>query len=388
MNRLLTYIFCLGFCASLFAQSEWDGVERIVAIGDVHGDYDSFVEVLREAELINRRRNWIGGETHLVQVGDLPDRGPDTDQIIELMQKLEEQAEDDGGRVHSLIGNHEAMNMLGDLRYVHPGEYEAFRGRNSRDLRDRFYAQHIQQMLANDPEFVADDAYRDSFDARFPLGYVEHRFAWAPNGEIGEWVLQHNAVIKINRSLFLHGGLGPELLGTDLDTINATIRDELGGNLGEEQGLSEVDYGPLWYRGLAQNPEYMEQAHVDALLSFYDVDRIVIGHTPGAGTIVPRFDGKVLLVDTGMSAYYGGYVASLEILQTDGQATLTNLQLGERINIPSSNEDAVSYLQQVQELLDEPPGALQQRIDELVSPPVAPAPPTSPVPVEETAPVN
>ena len=189
-------------------------------------------------------------------------------------------------------------------------------------------------------------------------------------------MLQHNSVIKINRSLFLHGGIGPELLGTDLDSINAKIRDELSGNLGEEPGLSEIDYGPLWYRGLAQNPEYAEQAHVDALLDFYDVDRIVIGHTPGAGTIVPRFNGQVLLIDTGLSAYYGAYVASLEITEGVDGTTVFNHQSEERIAVPSNNEEAVSYLRYVQGLLDEPPAALQQRIDEFVNPPQ---------PVEEAA---
>ncbi|MCG8412931.1 MAG: metallophosphoesterase [Pseudomonadales bacterium] len=371
--RSFSFLFFCLLVQFAHGESEWSGVERIVAVGDVHGDFDSFVAVLREAELINRRRNWVGGTTHLVQVGDLPDRGPDTDRIIELMQKLERQAMEDGGMVHALIGNHEAMNMLGDLRYVHPGEYAALRGRNARQLRDNYYGLHVEQMQANDPEFVADSAYRDSFDERYPLGYVEHRIAWGPEGEIGSWILQHNAVIKINRTLFLHGGIGPELVGTDLETINDTIRSELAGNLGEEQGLSEVDYGPLWYRGLAQNPVYAEMAHVDALLAAYDVDRIVIGHTPGAGTIVPRFDSKVLLIDTGMSAYYGGYMASLEITEVGGETRLNARQLEQRIRLPVSDIDTVEYLRQMQSRLQQPPAGLQRRIDALQNPPSPPA---------------
>jgi len=101
--RVALLCSCLCGAPAVLAQSEFLGVSRIVAIGDVHGDYDSFVEVLLEAELINRRRNWIAGDTHLVQVGDLPDRGPDTDRVIELLRKLEKQAADAGGRVHALI---------------------------------------------------------------------------------------------------------------------------------------------------------------------------------------------------------------------------------------------------------------------------------------------
>ena len=84
----------------------WEGVERIVAIGDLHGDYENYLAALKAAGLVDRRGKWIGGETHLVQTGDLPDRGPDTGKIIEHIQRLGKQAQRKGGRVHNLIGNH------------------------------------------------------------------------------------------------------------------------------------------------------------------------------------------------------------------------------------------------------------------------------------------
>ena len=363
VHRLILLLSLAWFAPVLFAQSEYSGVDRIVAVGDVHGDYDKFVEVLREAGIINRRRNWIAGETHFVQVGDVPDRGPDTDKIIELMQKLERQAEDDGGKVHALIGNHEAMNMLGDLRYVHPGEYEAFRGNRSRQYRDNYYEQVLQARRASDPEFVETDEFRDAFEAQFPLGYVEHRLAWAPAGEYGSWVLQHNTVLKIDRYLFVHAGLSPTVLGMSLDDINAQVLDELGGNLGEEPGLSESDDGPLWYRGLAQADPATEQAHVDALLEFYDVDHIILGHTPGLGAIHPRFMGKVLIVDTGMSAYYGGHGASLLI---EGDELFAQ-QEGERFEIPQGRSP-LPYLQQIAAKKPDAPDALHRLIDQLTAP--------------------
>jgi hypothetical protein len=362
-SRIISLFLIACLAPFLHAQSEFSGVERIVAVGDVHGDYDEFVRVLREAELINRRRNWIAGETHFVQVGDLPDRGPDTDKIIELMKKLEQQAEEEGGKVHALIGNHEAMNMLGDLRYVDPGEYAAFRSSRSRQYRDNYYAQVLQQQLAADPEFEASPEFRQEFEARFPLGYVEHRLAWAPAGEIGSWVLEHNAVVKIDRYLFLHAGLSPAVLGMPLEDINQQIRHELAGNLGEEPGLSEADDGPLWYRGLAQNDEATEMAHVDELLAFYDVDHIVLGHTPGTGVILPRFEGKVLIVDTGLSSYYGAHGASLLI---EGDEILAH-QGGEQYRIPQG-ESPLQYLQEVAARKADAPAALQRLIDQLGAP--------------------
>ena len=83
---------------------EWTGVERVVAIGDIHGDYANYIAVLEAAGLVDRKGKWSGGETHLVQVGDIPDRGPDTQEIIKHIRKLAKQAKRKGGRVHSLIG--------------------------------------------------------------------------------------------------------------------------------------------------------------------------------------------------------------------------------------------------------------------------------------------
>ena len=98
----------------------FDTVDRIVAIGDVHGDFVKFRSALEMADLIDSKQSWKGGKTHLVQLGDLPDSGPQTLRIIDLLKKLEKQAPRDGGRVHILIGNHDAANIYGDLRYALP----------------------------------------------------------------------------------------------------------------------------------------------------------------------------------------------------------------------------------------------------------------------------
>ena len=89
---------------------EWEGVERVVAVGDLHGDYDHYLATLVAAGIVDSKGKWIGGTAHLVQTGDIPDRGADTGKIIEHITKLDKQARRKGGRVHNLIGNHEAMN--------------------------------------------------------------------------------------------------------------------------------------------------------------------------------------------------------------------------------------------------------------------------------------
>lgn len=365
-RQLLVALFLLlplMFTQSLHAaEDQWQDVERIIAIGDIHGDYDNFLKVLKEAEIVNRRGNWIAGETHLVQLGDVPDRGPDTDKVFELLQRLETQAERDGGMVHALIGNHEAMNIYGDLRYVDPGEFAAFRTRNSRRLRDTFYEQDIARRKLADPEFVADREFRQQWEDSIPLGMLEHRSAWSAEGNIGKWVRQHNAVIKINRTLFLHGGISPEDSTLSIREINEQVRRELNGELPELPGLTEKETGPLWYRGLASNEEALEKAHLEMILAAYDVDRIVIGHTPGMGTIVPRFEGRVLIIDSGLSSYYGGFLASL--LLVDGEAA--TVQREQITPLPDSESGLLPYFKRIAEL-EPKAAALHARIEELSS---------------------
>ena len=127
--------------------------------------------------------------------------------------------------------------------------------------------------------------------------------------------------------------------------------------MGEAPGLSAADEGLLWYRGLARGAEAPEQGHLEAVLEFYDVDRLVLGHTPGLGTVVPRFDGRVLVIDTGISDYYGAHIASLLI---EGDDVFT-VQVGRRLAVPKNSDDLISYFKSVSEFKSDLP-ALQQYI--------------------------
>ena len=132
MNRRVAFPSALrcSFAALLLAaapanrapEDVWTGIDRVVAIGDVHGDCDQLVALLRSAGLIDAQEKWCGGKTHLVQTGDLLDRGPDSRRAMDLLMRLEGEAISAGGELHLLIGNHEAMNLYGDLRYVSAGE--------------------------------------------------------------------------------------------------------------------------------------------------------------------------------------------------------------------------------------------------------------------------
>jgi hypothetical protein len=327
-------------------EDEWQGVQRIVAVGDIHGDYDAYMDVLQAAGIVNRRGNWIAGETHFVQVGDLPDRGPDTDRIVRHLMALEEQAIKAGGRVHALIGNHEAMNITGDLRYVHPGEYEALKSRQAKRLREAYYERVLEYLRATDDPPVIDDDFRETWMEEHPLGFVEHRQIWSPRGEFGDWVTGHNAVVKINDILFVHGGLSLATTGYSLRELNERVRSELRGESDSGDRLIESEAGPLWYRGLAQPENEEEKASLQSVLEHFDARHVVVGHTPGYGTVMPRYDARVLIVDSGISSHYGGHRASL--LVEDGK--LFVLQRGHKVALPTQASEKLEYFKRIREL--------------------------------------
>jgi len=343
----------------------------VVAIGDVHGDFDDFVTILQKAGLIDEQHHWTGSKTTFVQVGDLLDRGPKPRDVMDLMMSLEKEAPKAGGRVVGLLGNHEMMNIMGDLRYVTPVNYGSFADSDSEKRQKSAYQDYVkwrhghsaligelpQPMELTEPEWMA----------RHPQGFVEQREAFSPNGIYGKWLREHSAVAQIGGVIFLHGGIHPSLAHLKLETINSHIRDEikafdaakqylqnekvilpffslqemaavvqaelsaerkslLPANqqrqakimefLGFQDWLSVRPDGPLWFRGYDQWSEEEGVAQVSKLLEAYKATHIAVGHTvQKAGRIRPRFGNKVFLIDTGMlSSYYpGGRASALEI---------------------------------------------------------------------------
>ena len=296
--------------------------QRVVAIGDLHGDYEAFVEVMTRAELLAPDGNWIGGNSILVQLGDIAGRGPDSLKIARGLQRLRQQAAEEGGQVIVLVGNHEAMQMTGDLRYVHDGEWEAF-------------ARDDAQVTNQAPKVKAPGAgNRDGF----PAGYAGHRKAWAPDGELGAWVSSNPAVVVVDGVMFVHGGVSSVFSGLSVDAINAAVQTSLREQSRDRNAIINSSYGPLWYRGLNQEGDVVEQfpdgesfaisEMIDKILKAYAIDRIVIAHTPHLDGISVKHAGRVIQIDTGMSAYYGGPSSFLEmngddiIADNDGERTI------------------------------------------------------------------
>lgn len=297
---------------------------RIVAVGDLHGDYAAYRAIVRAAGLVDGRGRWAGGRTIFVQTGDVPDRGPDSLKIMRDLMRLQREAARAGGRLVALVGNHEAMNVIGDLRYVHPGEYAAFVDSRSAGRRERAFEASRTAIEADyrrrDPALTAEAIRRAWLDS-VPLGMVEHREAWAPNGELGRWVLRNPAVALIDGTLFVHGGVGASYARLTINEINRRAALALAARDSAPAAIINDPLGPLWYRGLVQRggvPAAQADAAIEAeleqVLRAYGARRIVVGHTPILSGIAIRHGGRLIGIDTGIAAPYGGARTWLEIV--------------------------------------------------------------------------
>lgn len=250
-------------------------LERVVAVGDLHADLPAALEVLTLAGLVDEQGAWAGGSATLVQTGDTTDRGPDSKEVLELVMRLEAEAPAQGGRVVALMGNHELMNLMGDWRYVSTGDVEDF-------------------------------------------GSVEARkAAFAPGGELGDWLRQRDAVALVDRVLYVHGGVSPEWAELGVEGINQKLAPTLAGS---EPGLAHPA-SPTWFRDYVQEPELQACPELEKALTELGAERMVVGHTTRRdGRIQARCGGRLLVIDTGISTHYGRHLAALELRSGDAWA--------------------------------------------------------------------
>ncbi|HAU67476.1 MAG: metallophosphoesterase [Arenicella sp.] len=332
----------------------FDSSSRIIAIGDIHGDFNRFVDVLRSTNLIDDKNNWSGEKATLVQLGDSTDRGPDSRKAIDLMRKLKKQAGKAEGKVVVVIGNHELMNVTGDLRYVHPGEYAAFADKRSQKRIDSYYKRTVAMLKANTPrgeEFELADNHREEWNKEHPPGFVAHRKAWNHLGEYGKWTRLNPAAAIVGNTVFVHGGISSKYANMRLRDLNKRVRAEIADprTWGPDSIIDDPE-GPFWYRGWAEQLETKEnEAALDEILNNLGVERMVVGHTPLVNTILPRFGGKVILVDAGMADYYFSSNAALELIGDAAYAIVA----GQRFKLPTTIEGKIDYLTKASELVND-----------------------------------
>jgi hypothetical protein len=316
----------LHHTALLLLIAMWSGVvlaprpaqadsDRIIAMGDLHGDYDAFLALMSQAGLIDSKGHWSGKQTIYVQLGDVVDRGPKSRDIILHLQRLQKEASKAGGKVIALIGNHEAMNMTNDLRYVPPAEFQNYVTRNSEAAREQIFQANkplLETQYRQENPQITDAEIKAKFQEKYPLGYVEQRVAWAPKGDIGRWILANPVAVVVGDSLFVHGGISVKYDVDSLAQLNDMVHSALSTASTDDDAILQDEVGPLWYRGFAEDNETTEKDIVDVLKA-YSVKRMIIAHTPQLSGIKVLDQGHVVLIDTGITASYGGTRSFLSI---------------------------------------------------------------------------
>lgn len=266
----------LGAACQQHASSAAQPPARLIAIGDLHGDLDNATDTLRLVGVIDEQARWSAGDATVVQTGDITDRGPDSRALIALLRRLQAEAGAAGGRLIPLLGNHEVMNLVGDWRYVHPGDVTAYGGVEPR------------------------------------------RLALSPSGPDGAWLRGLDTVAVVHEVAFVHGGVSPEMAARGVDALNTAVRTAIDTNpldpvLGES--------GPLWYREYVQNSEDVVCPRLATALQHLKATRMVVGHTTQrSGRILTRCGGALTVIDIGIADGYGGHRGAWELSSGDARA--------------------------------------------------------------------
>lgn len=263
--------------------------ERVVAVGDLHGDFDAARSVLRIAKVVDDKGAWIGGKTVLVQTGDEVDRGDDDRRILDWFEALKPEADKAGGAVIALVGNHEIMNASFDFRYVTPGGFSTFGDVTSKNA------------AVNDALAHVEPAKRG------------RTAAFAPGGAYAAMLSKRPVVAQVGDTIFVHGGVLPKYVSFGLDKINDGARDWLLGKISEPPAALVSEDGPLWARTYSAAPGPEECATLDRALVLAKAKRMVMGHTVQRNGANGACGGKAWRIDVGMSKFFGGRPQALEI---------------------------------------------------------------------------
>lgn len=301
MQRANLWRFCVGLACIFFvlthtsaATKDLVEVHRIVAIGDIHGDADNFLKILRLADVIEDYKGgaadvlrspplWkfsaapnasVTTRTTLVQMGDIVDRGEQDFESLNIAIALQKQVRQTAtlDKVVLLIGNHELLNLQGQYHYVHKEHYGGFM---SRPLR------------------------------------VD---AMNPNGAFGKYIIDNFKAAYLDEdTLFVHAGIEADMAISDVDTLNSEVQQALRARNHRHAYLRSN--GPLWTRKMIMDSVIDRCEEVEDILQRVGAARVVVGHTPQrSGKIEQYCGGRVIAADVGISRWMYNKVAALEMV--------------------------------------------------------------------------
>lgn len=288
---------------------------RIVVIGDLNAHATVLVRILRGLRLVTKDGRWSGGRTVLMQMGDVPNRGPGARTAMELLLALGPEARDAGGDVLWLLGNHEVLSVLRHEAYVTPEEYMEFA---STDEIERFiYSRNRFQLellgLPRQRATIPPMGGRlRAWEEENAPGREAYRAEMGPKGKLGIAIRSLPLAVRFGPLLFIHGGLSPRwagfgLSGLDLEAKKAWAK---GPEFYEDLEPSSVlrdPLGPLWHRVYALASAPSVRADLLEALEITRARQMVIGHTRTdavpqgeVGRVLVRHGGRLVMSDVGL----------------------------------------------------------------------------------------
>ena len=257
-------------------KSEFSQPEKLLFLSDIEGEFEGFRSLLIGNGVIDQNYKWIFGKGHLVICGDLFDRGKNVPEAIWLLYKLEDLAQKAGGYVHVILGNHDVMNLSGDLRYLH----------------------------------------KKYVESATVMG-VDYMSLYDNSSEIGRWLRTKNTIEKIGDNLCMHAGVAPVIngLGLSVSEINKLCRPFYD-KAKVLRGVGNATIDPFftgstslfWYRGYFAEPKATVE-EVNTTLKVFNIKRIIVGHTIVPGNVGFYYDKKVLGLD--VNGHAGDHQAAL-----------------------------------------------------------------------------
>jgi hypothetical protein len=272
------------------------GSERLVAIGDVHGDLRALRATLRLAGAIDSEDEWIGKGLTVVQTGDQVDRGDQDREVLDVLEKLEQAAKAKGGALVVLNGNHELMQPNFDFRYVTRKSFDTFREFSAR---------------------ATGAAERVSENERGRAA------AFAPGAPYALKLAQRLTVALVGDTLFAHAGVLPAHFDYGLDRINAEAQSFLTGQRPTLSKALASEDSPVWTRFYGGAVDAAGCEVLGRVLKDTGAKRLVVGHTVQKDGINGACQDRLFRIDVGLSAYYGDHPAQVLEITPGGTRVLT-----------------------------------------------------------------
>ncbi|KAH0877788.1 hypothetical protein HID58_065182 [Brassica napus] len=286
-------------------QTRFEKPDRLVAIGDLHGDLEKSKEAFRIAGLIDSSDRWTGGSTV-------------------------REAEREGGKVVTMNGNHEIMNVEGDFRFVTKEGLEEFRVWS-----DWYSLGNKMKRLCHGLDKVKD--LYEGIPMSFPRAREEcfegmraRIAALRPEGPIAKRFLSKNQTVAVvGDSVFVHGGLLAEHVEYGLERMNEEVTSWINGFRGGRYapGYCRGGNSVVWLRKFSdERPHRCDCAALEhALSTIPGVKRMIMGHTIQEAGINGVCGDKAIRIDVGMSkGCSDGLPEVLEIRKDSGVRIVTS----------------------------------------------------------------